>query len=352
MNEIRHRRAANLQHPQGSELDRVSWDDLRYFLVAAREMSFRKAAIVLRTDSGTVSRHIKTLERQLDMRLFDRLPDGVQLTAEGTVVLEDAKRMEEATIRLRRHTDRDVTARGVVRCNITEGLGTFWLMPRLAEFHRANPFTRVQLRCNMNIADVVRLETDVAVQLVKPEAPGMKSEKIGRLHVSLFASPRYLDSYGAPATLQEITRHRLIEQISPQLPNGILARLLGFNSIETSVFLQTDVSSTHFHAIETGIGIGLLPSYAIPLGANVIALDLPVYRGVDIWMTYHPDVRLVPRVRLFIQWVRSIFDPARYPWFADEHIHPNELRGWRPSRIGPVVPLAEGVVAHPSTEEF
>jgi hypothetical protein len=27
----------------------------------------------------------------------------------------------------------------------------------------------------------------------------------------------------------------------------------------------------------------------------------------------------------FIDWVRTIFDPKRYPWFGDEFIHPNEL---------------------------
>jgi hypothetical protein len=46
---------------------------------------------------------------------------------------------------------------------------------------------------------------------------------------------------------------------------------------------------------------------------------------VDIWMTYHPDARSVSRVSFFIDWLRTIFDPKRYPWFGDEFIHPRDL---------------------------
>ena len=31
------------------------------------------------------------------------------------------------------------------------------------------------------------------------------------------------------------------------------------------------------------------------------------------------------RIALFIDWVRSLFDAKKYPWFRDEFIHPNDL---------------------------
>ena len=49
------RPAAGMQEAVGpSLLERVSWDDLRIFVVAARQQSFRKTATVLRTSSSTV----------------------------------------------------------------------------------------------------------------------------------------------------------------------------------------------------------------------------------------------------------------------------------------------------------
>lgn len=47
---------------------------------------------------------------------------------------------------------------------------------------------------------------------------------------------------------------------------------------------------------------------------------------MPIWLTYHEDVRNVKRIALFIDWVRSLFDAKKYPWFRDEFIHPNDLR--------------------------
>ena len=46
------RRAANLEQPIGvGLLERISWDDLRVFVVVARTLSFRKSATALRASS-------------------------------------------------------------------------------------------------------------------------------------------------------------------------------------------------------------------------------------------------------------------------------------------------------------
>ena len=50
-----------------------------------------------------------------------------------------------------------------------KGLGTLWILPHLAQFSRTHPTTIVDLRCSMEVADVLRMEADVAVQLEKPD---------------------------------------------------------------------------------------------------------------------------------------------------------------------------------------
>jgi hypothetical protein len=57
----------------------------------------------------------------------------------------------------------------------------------------------------------------------------------------------------------------------------------------------------------------------------VIPVDIGIRHQMDIWMTYHPDVRSVKRVAIFVDWVRSLFDAKKYPWFRDEFIHPRDL---------------------------
>src|ERR1051326_5907222 len=112
-----HRPCAKTGHAIGpSLLDRVSWDDLRVFAVAGKELSLRKAATALRTSSSTVVRRIERLETTIGVRLFDRLPDGVALTPEGHSVYAAAQQMERASYSVRAHLDEQLTKRGVIRC--------------------------------------------------------------------------------------------------------------------------------------------------------------------------------------------------------------------------------------------
>jgi hypothetical protein len=53
------------------------------------------------------------------------------------------------------------------------------------------------------------------------------------------------------------------------------------------------------HIVELGVGIGGLATYAQALGADVIPVDIGIRHQMDIWMTYHPDVRSVKRVATF-----------------------------------------------------
>ena len=104
-----------------------------------------------------------------------------------------------------------------------------------------------------------------------------------------------------------------------------MQRPLNLPNIEGIVALRTNASTAHAYAIDLGIGIGALPTYIVALGTDLVPVDIGVRHQVDIWMTYHPDARSIRRVSIFIDWLRTLFDPKRYPWFGDEFIHPREL---------------------------
>ena len=317
-----------MEQPIGAALlERISWDDLRVFVVVARTLSFRKAATALRTSSSTVVRRMERLEEILGFRVFDRLPDGVGLTAEGRSVFASAQQMERASLSLRAHLDQDLTTRGMVRCSVTEGLGTAWVLPHLAQFGRTHPAMIVDLRCAMEVADVMRMEADVALQLEKPNRPDAKSVRVGRMHIYPFASRAYVDTYGVPKDLDEIKQHRIVYQKAPQIDENALPRTLNIPNIEGIVAVRTNASTAHACAVALGIGIGFLPTYVMAIGAELTPIDLGIRHQVDIWMTYHPDARSIRRVSFFIDWLKTLFDPKRYPWFADEFIHPRDLVG-------------------------
>ncbi len=100
MAKLTQKHIAKMEQPIGAALlERISWDDLRVFVVVARTLSFRKAATALRTSTSTVSRRVERLEEILNSRLFDRLPDGLGLTAEGRSFTERRKTWSAPVIR-------------------------------------------------------------------------------------------------------------------------------------------------------------------------------------------------------------------------------------------------------------
>jgi DNA-binding transcriptional LysR family regulator len=154
--------------------------------------------------------------------------------------------------------------------------------------------------------------------------------KLGRLHVYPFAAQSYLDMYGVPQSYEDMTKHRLVEQVAPQLEPTALARYFHLDTTDQVTGVRTNTSTAHFYAVEKGAGIGVLPTYALCLGAPVVPVDIGEGYSLDVWMTYHPEVRKCRHRSVAIEWIKSMFDPVQYPWFRDRFIHPRALLNLMP----------------------
>ncbi len=107
-----------------------------FFLAAAEEENFQKAAARLNIAQSALSRHISALEDDLGgVKLFERLPRGVRLTESGEQYLADVRRIlesvDEATLRVQR-VERGQT--GHLRVAFTEAVAA---RPLLATALRA-----------------------------------------------------------------------------------------------------------------------------------------------------------------------------------------------------------------------
>src|SRR3979409_1135990 len=188
----------------------TDWDAARVFLEVVRCGSFRSAAERLELSINVVRRRIDDFERQIGATLFTRDVHGTRLTDEGSLVVSAVERMEAASFDLVRASNSVThTLSGEVRVAVTEGLGTFWLAPRLVEFQQACPNILVDLHCAMRSADGSRHEADVAIHLSRPTTLDVKLVRLGRIHLMFFASQKYIDTYGAPRTSDEIAKQRL-----------------------------------------------------------------------------------------------------------------------------------------------
>ena len=332
------------EHREQAQTLTPDWESIKIFLEVVRRGSFRAASEALGQSVNVLRRRIDELEHHFGTALLTRHVDGVRTTSEGNQIVASAEQMEIASFNLVRARGRIAPSlAGEVRIAITEGLGTFWLAPRLVEFQRSHPRLLIDLGCAMRSADVLRLEAEAAVQLIKPTSADLKVVRLGRLHIMPFAAKSYIDTYGQPRTREELLKHRLVLQMGDQTSAQELYHKLFPGMPQVGfVAIRTNVSSAHYWAIAKGAGIGWLPTYGGAIGARVVPVDLgaSLRFSFDIWLTYHPDVNKIPRVRRTIDWIVESFSPKQFPWFGDDFVHPNELP--KLYRGAPLVNLFEG----------
>jgi DNA-binding transcriptional LysR family regulator len=307
----------------------ADWDAARIFLEVVRCGSFRSAADRLDLSINVVRRRINDFERQIGATLFTRDVHGTRLTSEGSQVVSAVERMEVASFDLLRASDLLTnTLAGEVRVAITEGLGTFWLAPRLVEFKHAFPKILVDLYCAMRSADVSRHEADIAIHPSQPASLDVKLIRLGRMHLMLFASQDYIDRFGAPRTRQELVAHRLVllQVADRATETETFESWFPGDSPRDLLVMKTNMSSVNYWAVAQGAGIGVFPTYACAIGANLVPLEIELRQPLDIWLSYHPSSGRIPRVRHMIDWLIEAFNPAKFPWFKDEFVHPSEFK--------------------------
>ena len=108
----------------------IEFRHLRYFIVVAEELNFRRAAERVHIDQTPLSRTIRDLEERWGVRLFFRAPRRLELTPAGAKLLTHARSL---LIRLER-TKRAVRAADArYREPLRIGVDDSTVQPRLAE---------------------------------------------------------------------------------------------------------------------------------------------------------------------------------------------------------------------------
>ncbi len=159
---------------------------LRTFRVVADNLSFSKAADQLCMAQSSVSAQIRSLEEDLDLRLFDRIGRRVLITDAGLKLYEYARRIEEMTDEIRTEVTGAKSVRGALTIRIPETLAAVYMPSVVERFHEDNPQVKLtfincsdrQLREELNSGriDLAFLMTDavhlreVNVRMLKTEA--------------------------------------------------------------------------------------------------------------------------------------------------------------------------------------
>lgn len=119
---------------------------LQTFIVLARLLNFREAAEELNYSQSTVSDHIRNLEQELGVKLFERLGRKVFLNEEGNKLISSAQKMVQDVEEIHELFNKGEKVHGNLRIGAAETLCAFWLPPLLKEYSKIHPNVRITLK--------------------------------------------------------------------------------------------------------------------------------------------------------------------------------------------------------------
>jgi LysR family glycine cleavage system transcriptional activator len=168
---------------------------LRFFDVAARLLSFTRAAEELQVTQGAVSQHIKALEDRLGCKLFLRLPGQIKLTDDGQRFAEAVTRalqeLEAAAEMLAKPGKSGVN----VRIRVSSSFALRWLIPRLERLRARHPHIKPHLVGDEHHLDPARRGFDLAIELAQAPPSGLRAEPFMDEYLSPVCSPDYLSRH-------------------------------------------------------------------------------------------------------------------------------------------------------------
>ena len=312
-----------VQVEHDTSTNEARWDDLRLLLDVIDGGSFRRAAATNHVSVNTVRARIERLERQIGSPLVVRSVQGIRPTASGARLRLSALAMRSRAPATTGSAVHDMlVSPGELRIGASEALGSGWLTPHLIELQASFPELTVSLLCENDIETDRSADLDVGIVWQPPRDGNLIMSRLATLHFMPFASRDYISKHGVPSSIDDLLYHRFIEQVAPGVRSSLLDQLVGTDRPQGFLPIRTNSSLALFWAVTSGAGIAFMPTYALGVTRRIVPIDLPFQLKFDIFCHHRAAARDDPAVRKTVEWLRRLFDPVVYPWFAREFVHP------------------------------
>ena len=287
---------------------------MQLFVRVAELASFSRAADSLGVPKGSVSRQIQSLENHLGTQLLHRTTRRVQLTQDGMVYYERARDLLSNLDELDGLFIHDPTSvSGKLRVDMPVEVARNLVIPRLPAFVQQYPGIEIELSSSDRLVDVVREGFDCVVRVGTLKDSGLIARPLGRLSMVNCASPAYLERFGYPETLEDLSSHAVVHYAV-----HLGTRPQGFEFyqdnttrwIKTGGILTVNSTETYHAACLAGLGIIQVPRTGVrdDLRQGTLVEILPQYRAepMPVSLIYPHRRNLSRRVHLFMEWLTSV----------------------------------------------
>ena len=287
----------------------MRWDGISEFVYVAEYESFTRAAKELGVSTAQVSRQISALEKRLNIKLLYRTTRKVSLTEEGRVfyqhcrgVLDGLDAAEQAVSNLQ------AKPQGRIKLTAPVTYGEQQLLPLVNDFMVQYSDIEVTAFLSNQKIDLIDGGYDLAIRIGKLSDSTMMAKKLSRRTNFVCAAPTYLEKYGIPHALSELSQHNCLLGTRDYwhfIENGKNADKE--KNLRVSGTVQYNSGHSLVDAALKGLGIVQLPDYYVQqyLASGELVSLLDNYREPEesIWAIYPHNRHLSPKIRLLVDYL-------------------------------------------------
>lgn len=284
----------------------LAWDDFRLVRAIADHRSLGGAAEALGVNNSTVFRRLNALEEHLGVRIFERARSGYLLTSAGEEMVALAMRMAESIVEFeRRIAGQDVRPSGELRVTTTDTIFSHLASAMLCGFRQKFPEITLDFVIDNRALNLSRRDADVAIRASVDPPQSLVGRRVATIawgaYVSrAFAAEAGLDLENVPALLAAPSRWIGLGDPISSTAGG---RWISANVAPECVTVKVNAVSTLASAVESGLGLGLLPCFIGAQLANVVRIAaIRPNSETGMWVLTHPDLKKAARVRAFLDY--------------------------------------------------
>ncbi|WP_219215579.1 LysR family transcriptional regulator [Variovorax boronicumulans] len=294
------------------------WTHLHWLTVLSQQGSFTAAAQRLGVSKAAMSQRIAELERAAGVPLVQRTTRSVRLTEAGQRLVEDMRApFEQIAHSFSGVRDLAGVPRGRVRVTAPVAFARQQLVPRLADFLRAQPEVRIELELSDRLSSLAMEGFDLAVRHTAAPPDTHVAWTLCETRSVLVASRAYLRRRGLPEAPADLGAHDCLHYPRAQdTPAWHFETRKPSAAPRVTVPVSGPLAANNSEALRdaaiAGLGIALLPDFSAQaaLQAGKLVEVLPKWQPVgafgDRLYAIRPYATHVPRaVTAFVSWLRD-----------------------------------------------
>ena len=259
----------------------MNFQQLQYFLALADELHFWRTSEKMFITQSALSRHIKTIERELGIQLFERNNRNVKLTKAGEFLRDEFGRLlgefESVTRHARLITSGEI---GIVRIGYPASI-TYSVLPELLrlldENHPSLTIELIELTGTEFDAALVGYHIDIGFNREMPKAKGLAVQKILTENFALVIPAAHPLAQKNTIDLTEVKNELFVlPRLSGKSEHvGQLRKIFEQSGFIPRIHFESDIGTTLLGLVANGLGISLLPvsySHHAPKGLKFIKI--------------------------------------------------------------------------------